>query len=298
MNKTSVRLPNPMLASRLASEIQCELLGPDKQISFVASIHESEAFSLGFAREGVDPLIQEQFLASGGILISTGEFSKSSDASFIRSDDPEYSFTQAIELLFDYKRRMKFGFIQIQHPDDIHRQEYKDHFTLFNISIGSDSILQSGVVIGPNVRIGSDCLVQSGAVIGGPGFGSFKALDGKNTHFPHIGGVIIENGVEVGAQTTVCSGTLKPTIIEDSVHIDDHVHVAHNCRIGARTVITAGCTLAGSLTVGADCWLGIGVLIRDGLKISDNVFLGMGSVVIRNCEVPGRYFGNPARLIS
>ncbi len=297
MNNTSVRIPIPMLASRLASEIQCELIGPDKQISFVSSIHESVAFSLGFARMGVDPLIQEKFLASGGILISTGEFSTSSNASLIRSDNPEYAFAQAIELLFDYKRRMKFGFIQINHPDDIHRKEYKDHFTQFDISIGPDSILLPGVVIGPSVRIGRDCFIQSGAVVGGPGFGSFKTLNGKNNHFPQIGGVIIENGVEVGAQTTICSGTLIPTIIEESVHFDDHVHVAHNCRIGARTIITAGCTLAGGITVGEDCWIGIGVLIRDGLKVNDNVFLGMGSVVVRNCEVPGRYFGNPARLI-
>lgn len=297
MNGESIPLPTPMLASKLAFEIQCELIGPEKEITSISSIYELIPFSLGFARQGLDPLLQERFLASGGILISRGEVRGPEGASLIRSEDPEYSFTQAIKLLFDYERRMKFGFIQIHHPEDIFKQAYKDHFARFDISIDPESILQPGVVIGPNVKIGSGCLIKSGTVIGAPGFGSFKALNGKNIHFPHVGGVIIHNEVEVGALTTICSGSLEPTLIEESAHIDDHVHVAHNCRIGARAVITAGGIIGGSVSIGEDSWIGIGSIIRDGLKVCENVFLGMGSVVTKNCEVPGLYFGSPARLM-
>lgn len=298
MNEVSVLLPVAIRASTLASEIRCELIGPDRDISSVSSVQESITSSLGFARIGMDPLVQERFLASGGVLISNGEVRPTGGVSIILSEDPEYSFARALEYLFNYRERLRSAFIKIHHPDDIFKQRYVEHFREFDIMVGANSVLQPGVVIGPSVKIGDDCLIQSGAVIGGPGFGSFMNAQGKNTHLPHVGGVILGNNVEIGALTTVCSGTLRPVILEDSVHIDDHVHVGHNCRIGAGTVITAGCIISGRVVIGKNSWLGIGTLIRENLTIADNVFLGMGSLVTKNCEVPGRYMGSPARFVS
>ena len=148
------------------------------------------------------------------------------------------------------------------------------------------------------MTIGENCFVKSGAVIGSSGFGSFKNSKGVNQHFPHIGGVVIGNNVEIGSQTTVCSGTLEPTTISSDVHIDDHVHVSHNCQIDRNTVITASVTLSGSTKIGKNCWLGVNTSTRDGISICDDVFLGMGSLVIGNLDKPGQYFGSPARFIK
>jgi len=167
-----------------------------------------------------------------------------------------------------------------------------------NTSIDDSAVIQPGVSVGRNVSIGANSYIKSGAVIGSSGFGSFTNSLGENEHFPHIGGVVIGDNVEIGCQSTVAGGTLEPTVISSNVHIDDHVHVAHNCKLGENSVLTANVTLSGSTNIGKNCWLGVSTSIRDGVSICDNVFLGMGSLVLKDLDKPGQYFGSPARLIK
>lgn len=148
-----------------------------------------------------------------------------------------------------------------------------------NVKIGSNCIIMTGAKIKDNVIIGDNCIIRENCVIGGYGFGLEKDNDGNNYRIPHIGGVIIENDVEIGALTTICSGTISPTIVKSYAKIDDHVHIAHNCVIGKNAIITACAEVSGSVVLGENCWLAPNTSIINGVSIGDNCTIGMGAVV-------------------
>ena len=139
-----------------------------------------------------------------------------------------------------------------------------------NVEIGDNTIIKSGVIINNNVKIGSNCYIRENSVIGGEGFGIETDTDGKTYRIPHIGGVEIGNNVEVGALTTVCSGTIEKTIVKDYVKIDDHVH------------IVAGTVIGGSTRIGRNSKTAPNTAIRNGLKIGNNVVMGMSARVNEN----------------
>jgi UDP-3-O-[3-hydroxymyristoyl] glucosamine N-acyltransferase len=164
-----------------------------------------------------------------------------------------------------------------------------------NCEIGESTFIYPNVTIGPNVSIGRNCVIKSGTVIGQPGFRIYRDGSGVPQHFPHVGGVIIEDEVEIGALNTVAAGTIHPTVIECHVKTDDHVHIAHNCHIGARTLITACAELSGSVWVGADCWIGPNASVRDGVSIGEGAFVGIAANVVEPVSARATVYGNPAR---
>jgi len=157
-------------------------------------------------------------------------------------------------------------------------------FINHNSNIGNNCILNSGIRIGSNVSIGDNVKIGQNSVIGAPGFGIEKKADGSLIGIPHLGGVIIGSNVEIGALTTIVSGTIEPTIIEDNIIIDDHVHIAHNNYINKGCMIMACSTLGGSVTIKENSWLGINCSIKNGITIGKNVFIGMGAVVRRSTK--------------
>ena len=166
--------------------------------------------------------------------------------------------------------------------------------------IGAHSVLGRGVRIGEGTRlhprvtiydgcsIGARGLVHSGAVIGADGFG--QAPDqGRWVKIPQVGAVRIGDDVEVGANTTIDRGALDDTVVEEGVKLDNQVQVAHNCVIGAHTVI-AGCTgIAGSVRIGKHCIIGGGVGITGHLEICDGVTISGFSLVAKSILKPGTY---------
>ncbi|WP_338981150.1 UDP-3-O-(3-hydroxymyristoyl)glucosamine N-acyltransferase [Fusobacterium nucleatum] len=151
-----------------------------------------------------------------------------------------------------------------------------------NVEIGNNTIIKSGTIINDNVKIGNDCYIRENSVIGGEGFGIETDTDGKTYRIPHIGGVEIGNNVEVGALTTVCSGTIEKTIIKDYVKIDDHVHVAHNVVLEEGVLIVAGTVIGGSTKIGKNSRTAPNTAIKNGLKIGSNVIMGMSARVNEN----------------
>ncbi|ALF26932.1 UDP-3-O-(3-hydroxymyristoyl)glucosamine N-acyltransferase [Fusobacterium nucleatum] len=149
-----------------------------------------------------------------------------------------------------------------------------------NVTIEDNTIIKSGARIGSNIKIGKRCYIKENCVIGGEGFGIEKDKEGKTYRIPHIGGVEIGDNVEIGALTTVCRGTIENTIIEDYVKIDDHVYVAHNVFIGKGSLIVGGTLIGGSTKVGKNCWISPNTAIKNGLKIGNDVTLGMAARVL------------------
>ena len=102
--------------------------------------------------------------------------------------------------------------------------------------------------------------------------------------FIHLGGVKIGNEVEIGALNSIARGTLNDTIIENGVKTDNLVHIAHNCYIGCNSLITACVELSGGVIVGKNVWIGPNSSVLEKIKIGDNAFIGIGSVVTKDVD--------------
>ncbi|CAK0767077.1 UDP-3-O-(3-hydroxymyristoyl)glucosamine N-acyltransferase [Gammaproteobacteria bacterium] len=157
--------------------------------------------------------------------------------------------------------------------------------------IGPESRLVANVTVCHGVHIGARVVLHPGAVIGSDGFG--LARDGERWFkIPQVGGVIIGDDVEIGANTTVDRGALEDTVIEEDVRIDNQVQVAHNCYIGAHTAI-AGCVgIAGSAKIGRRCTIAGAVGIAGHLEICDDVHITAMSMVVQPISEPGIYSSN------
>jgi UDP-3-O-[3-hydroxymyristoyl] glucosamine N-acyltransferase len=164
--------------------------------------------------------------------------------------------------------------------------------------INSGSIIKSNVSIGDNVTIGENVLINSGCVLGADGYGYIRDENKFPIQFPHIGGIIIEDFVDLGSNTSIDNGSLTPTIIGYGSKIDNLVHIGHNVKIGKCVYIAANSSIAGSSVIGDYSELWLGVSVADGINIGDNCSIGIGSVVIKNVESNKKCFGNPARVFS
>jgi len=177
-------------------------------------------------------------------------------------------------------------------------------------SVGEYSVIETGVTIGTSTRIadhvciksgtviGNNCLIQSGAVIGGIGFGFCREPDGTWERFPHIGGIVIKDDVEIGANTVIDKSVLHKSVVGRGTKIDSSVYIAHNGAIGPDNIIAANATLAGGVTTGRGVWIGLASSIREGCSIGDGAYIGMGTVVVSSVEPRKKVVGVPARVIG
>jgi len=160
-----------------------------------------------------------------------------------------------------------------------------------DVSIGNNVILGHNVVIGSNSSIGDDVKIESGTVIGSEGFGNVQNNEHSWDHIHHLGGVVINSGVSIGANCTIARGTLNNTVINKGVIIDNLVHIAHNTTIGENTAIAAKTGIAGSCNIGARNLIGGMVGIIDHITTADDVTISATSTVNKNIDLPGVYTG-------
>jgi UDP-3-O-[3-hydroxymyristoyl] glucosamine N-acyltransferase len=160
--------------------------------------------------------------------------------------------------------------------------------------IEHDVLIDDGTVLEPNVtikygtKIGKQCHLYAGCVVGNDGFG-YAEENGRWVKIPQVGNVIIGDHVDIGANSTVDRGAIDDTIIEEGVKLDNLIQIAHNCRIGAHTVI-AGCVgIAGSASIGRHCRIGGAAMILGHLTIADNVTISPGSMIMRSIRKAGTY---------
>ena len=157
-----------------------------------------------------------------------------------------------------------------------------------NSSIADNTILEANVTIKHGTHIGKNCHLFSGCVIGNDGFG-YAEESGQWVKIPQVGRVVIHDDVDIGANTTIDRGAIDDTVIEEGVKLDNLIQIAHNCRIGANTVI-AGCTgIAGSAIIGKHCKIGGAAMILGHLNIADNVTISPGSMIMRSISKAGTY---------
>ena len=173
-------------------------------------------------------------------------------------------------------------------------QIYPNVYIGDNVTIGDNTILYAGVKIYAHCQIGAHCILHASAVIGSDGFGFEPDAQGVNQKIPQIGNVIIEDDVEIGANTTVDRAMMGSTIVRKNAKIDNLVQIAHNVEVGQSTFLCAQVGIAGSTKVGQHCILSGQVGAAGHIEIADNCVFGAQSGIPGNVRKPGVYMGYPA----
>lgn len=253
----------------------------DARIHAVSALDTAQHGHLTFAKN------QEQALQSKAWVIGPG-----SDHQGFQSTHPRFSFMKTLQHL-----QVEVGFRSPQGASQV----------ADTAIIGPYVVLEEGVIIGEHVRIDAHTIIRKGTVIGdhsviGPnctighdGFGYERDEQGRPVKFPHLGDVHIGEHVEIGANTCIDRGTLQHTVICDRVKIDNLVHIAHNCHIGADSFVIAGAEVSGSVRVGERSWIAPQACIREKLTIGDDATVGLGAVVVKNVQDRSIVLGNPAK---
>ena len=168
-----------------------------------------------------------------------------------------------------------------------------------NVVVGDNTILYPGVKVYKNCRIGGNCVVHSGAVIGGDGFGFAPDANNVYKKVSQIGNVVVEDDVEIGANTTIDRATMGSTIIRKGAKLDNLIQIAHNVEIGENTVIASQTGVAGSTKIGRNCMFGGQVGITGHITIADGTRFaaqtGVGGSIKKENSV---FMGSPSMELA
>lgn len=245
------------------------------------------------------------------------KLSKKVSATLIRVDDAYKSFASLLDL-YQQTKAVPTGISDLAYIDKdskIGNEVYVGEFSKISAKaeIGNKVIIHAQVYIGDNVKIGNNtiiypgvkiyhdsvlgenCVIHSGVIIGADGFGFAPHNGEEHKKIPQIGNVIIEDNVEIGANTTIDRATIGSTIIRKGAKLDNLIQIAHNVEIGERTFIAAQSGVSGSTKIGKDCLIGGQVGFAGHLQIADNVKIGAQSGIQSSIkEVGATLQGTPA----
>ena len=294
---------------------------PDVKVNRLARIEDGEPEALSFlANPKYYPYIYNT--RSSIVLVHSNFISEQTlTCTLIRVDDPYTAFANLLEI-YDQMRKRKTGIsslASIASSAKIGSNAYIGDFVVIsdnailgddvkifphsyigeNVQIGSGTTLNPGVIIYYDCIIGSKCTIHGGSVIGADGFGFAPQSDNNYKKVAQIGNVVIEDNVEVGANTTIDRATMGSTIIRKGVKLDNLIQVGHNVEIGENTVIAAQTGIAGSTKIGKNCMLGGQVGLAGHIVIADDVKIGAQAGLASNVNKPGSIvLGSPAIDIS
>ncbi len=303
--------------SEIAKLVDGKLIGDsDVIINSIARIDEAGKGALTFLY--LDSF--EKYFASTGAsaIFVKPDFNKSrSDISYILVKEPEKAFAYILKKFFSPKFKLdgidKTAFVDstsllgknvtlgknvvigpnCQIGDNV--RIFHNTVLLENIEVGNETILFQNVSVREDCKIGERVIIHPGTVIGADGFGYQKDAEGVYNKVPQIGNVIIEDDVEIGANSTIDRAALGSTIIGKGSKIDNLVQIAHNVSLGKNTIMSAQSGISGSVKVGNNSIIAGQVGISGHLEIGDNVILIAQSGVSKSITKPGIYFGSPAK---
>ena len=155
--------------------------------------------------------------------------------------------------------------------------------------------IHPSAIINDNVSIGKNVTIKPLCTIGFEGFSFEKNEKRELEHFPHLGGVVIEDNVSIGAGACIDRGTLSDTIIGEGTQINNLVHIGHNVITGKYSVIGAGALILGGVHIEDRAWIAPGAIIRDNTKVGRDATVGMGAVTTKNVEDEDVVIDVPAR---
>lgn len=170
--------------------------------------------------------------------------------------------------------------------------------TIGAVTIGKNSVIHGNCVLYDNVTVGSNVTIHAGTIIGADGFGYSRNDSGEFELFPHIGGVIIEDHVEIGSNTSIDRGSLDNTIIKKGAKIDNLVHIAHNVVVGEHSAVIANAMIGGSVKISDYAWVAPSVAVMNQLNIGKSATIGLGAVLTKDVPENEVWAGSPARPLE
>ena len=318
------RLSNVSVAVELRLDALADLVGgelhggdPAARVSGVASLEDAgpdEASFLGNAK------YKNAFLASkaGVVLVEPDLAEGPEGVALVRVENPTFAFSAVIGQFADELRVFEPGV----HPSASVAEDVQFDPTKVSIKagvvveagvvVGSGTEIGPGVVVGCGARIGEDCqlhanvtvrercvlgkrvVLQPGAVIGSDGYG-YELVDGRHQSIPQVGIVVLEDDVEVGANSTIDRARFGETVIGEGTKIDNLVQVGHNVVIGKHCLLVAKVGIAGSTKLGNYVTMAARSGTTGHIEIGDNVIVAGLSGVGKSIAKPGVYMGKPAR---
>jgi UDP-3-O-[3-hydroxymyristoyl] glucosamine N-acyltransferase len=292
-----------MRLREIADKLGAELSGAgDTEIIGVAGVRDADQGFITFIGDNKHILDLEKSHASAAIVPRDAPVLH---LPLLRAKNPRLSFAHAIELFYvkPYEAAGISDKASIGNNVDIGADpsifpyavvddgaRLGDRVTIYpgayigkGSIVGDDSIIYANVSVGPGISIGSRVIIQAGAAIGGDGFG-FVTEAGKHHKIPQVGGVIIEDDVEIGANSAIDRATLGNTVIKQGTKIDNLVQVAHNVTVGEHCLLVGQVGIAGSSTLGNYVVLGGQAGVADHITIGDQVMAGGGTAITRDVE--------------
>jgi UDP-3-O-[3-hydroxymyristoyl] glucosamine N-acyltransferase len=262
----------------------------------------------------------EKFFAdtsASAILVKPGFNKSRNDITYIEVEEPEKAFTSLIMRFFSQPASL----VGVDKTSFVHQTSkvgenlslgknvvissncvignnvkiFHNTVLMENVEVGDDSIIYPNVSIREDCKIGKRVIIHAGAVIGADGFGYQKDDKGVYNKIPQIGNVVIEDDVEIGANTTIDRAALGSTVIKKGAKIDNLVQIAHNVSVGNNTVMSSQSGVSGSVKIGNNTIIAGQVGIAGHLEIGDNIILMAQSGISKSLTKPGLYFGYPAK---
>ncbi len=303
-------------AQQIADLLEGEVEGnPEVRVNSLSKIEEGKTGTLSFlANPQYTPYLYETE-ASVVIVGKSFELEKPVSSTLVRVEDAYASFAKLLDIYNQLKHDKKgidtqtsvsktaevgenayigaFSYVGDHSKIGDNVKIYPGTYIGDNVEVGDDTIIYSGVRIYSDCKIGKAVTLHSGVIVGGDGFG-FAPNSGSYNKVAQIGNVIIEDHVEVGANTTIDRATLGSTIIRKGVKLDNLIQVAHNVEIGENTVIAAQSGIAGSTKIGKNCMIGGQVGIIGHLTIGNNVKIAAQSGLGNNIDDDQIVQGSPA----
>lgn len=307
-------------AQQIASLLNGEVDGDENvTVNNLSKIEEGKPKTLSFL--GNEKYEQYIYTTDASIVIVYKTFKPEKPlketCTLIRVNDPRESFAKLLEL-YDQMQNNKVGVEQpafISNSAKMGEGCYIGAFVYLgdkvvignNVKIhpntvigdhtviGDNTLIYAGVKIYAGTKIGSNCTIHAGAVIGSDGFGFTPNSENNYSKVPQIGNVILEDNVEVGANTAIDRATLGSTIIRRGVKLDNLIQIAHNVEVGENTVIAGQAAIAGSTKVGKNCMIGGQVGIVGHIRIADGVKIAAQSGIAQTIEKENEIVqGSPA----
>lgn len=255
--------------------------------------------------------------ASAVIVKSDFEAEKDYTTNLIRVEDPYSSFAKLLDAYQQMTAIVKEGTEQPSYQSESAKVGEKAYLGAFsylgdnaklgngvkiypnsyigdNVEIGDNTIIYAGVKIYANCKVGANCVIHSGVVIGSDGFGYAPQEDGTFKSIPQTGNVVIEDNVDIGANTTIDCATMGSTVIKSGAKIDNLVQIAHNVEVGKNTAIASQAGLSGSAKIGENCQIGGQAGITGHLTLANRTIIGPQAGVPKTISEEGKvWFGSP-----
>jgi UDP-3-O-[3-hydroxymyristoyl] glucosamine N-acyltransferase len=264
----------------IAGELGLEHAGPAVRLSGVDSLDRASSDDLAFCVYDDPDAVAD---SDAGAIVCPRSVESVDGETLIHAEHPKLAFARAVEAFFEGERATGV------HPTAVVGD---------GATVGENTVVGPHAYVADNVTIGDDCTIRAGASIGGDGFGFVREPSAELRRVPHGGTVRIEDGVEIGPNTSIDRAVFEETVVGARSKLSGQVHLAHHVRIGEDTTVAFGSGLAGGAVVGDRVTVHPHVSVATDVTVGDDAELGMNAAVLEDVDPGETVAGSPARPIE